>query len=378
MAEPRKPRVIKTRPGTTPPRRTAPGATPPGTAPRGGQPAPDVAGKPAAGAVRRTSSKVSVEPLPGQEAAASTAAPSKPPAPKSLKPKVGASKLLPAKGGASTLLKPQGVPSKAVPTKAEPATTGGGQDGPIAQVLAFPVPLFKRRRRTIVYSVAGIVAVLALVMCFALFSPVLAVRTVVFDGQKLVDPKILEHAVAPIYGKPLPQVTADEVQTLLGQVVQVKSSSIEARPPSTLRVSIVERIPVALLKNEDAYLLVDQEGVELGTTTDPASAALPLIDGGKAAIGQDTFKAMTEVLANLPQPILAQLANATAASPDAVELKLVDGRSVIWGDASDMELKAVVLETLLNAPAPAPAAGAPAPEPVNVFDVSAPRRPVTR
>ena len=265
-----------------------------------------------------------------------------------------------------------------MPVKKSGSSAPPPDTGPLAQVLAFPVPQFKRRRRAIVYSVAGLVAVLALVMSFALFSPVLAVKTVVFDGQKLVEPSVLEHAVAPIFGKPLPQVTAEEVQSLLSPVVQVKSSSIEARPPSTLRIHIVERIPVALLKNEDTYLLVDQEGVELGTTTDPASVALPLIDGGKAAIGQDTFNAMTEVLANLPQSILAQLANASAASPDAVELKLVDGRSVIWGDASDMELKAVVLEALLNAPPPSPEAGKPAPAPANVFDVSAPRHPVTR
>ena len=106
--------------------------------------------------------------------------------------------------------------------------------------------------------------------------------------------------------------------------------------------------------------------------------ALPLIDGGKAAIGKDTFAAMTAVLANLPQSILAQLANASAKSPDAVELKLADGRKVIWGNASDMELKAQVLEALLNAPPPTAVPGKPLRCPAKVFDVSAPRHPVTR
>lgn len=389
MAEPRKPRVIRTRPGATPHARAAgevpaPANAPANPTPHAAQSTPakstpakstpvadataadtaETAPKPVARAVRRTSSKVSVESLPGETPADSKGAPSgagsatnrRPRRPKPAKPK----------------------PAASPPPRTIPPNEADGQEGPNAQVLAFPVPPFKRRRRTIVYSVAGVVAVLALVMSFALFSPVLAVKTVVFDGQKLVEPRILEHAVAPIFGKPLPQVTAEEVQSLLGQVIQVKSSSIEARPPSTLRVHIVERIPVALLKNEDTYLLVDQEGVELGTTTEPASAALPLIDGGTAVIGQDTFNAMTAVLANLPQSILAQLANASAASPDAVELKLVDGRSVIWGDASDMELKAVVLEALLSAPPPIPVAGGPEPVPVKVFDVSAPRHPVTR
>ncbi|MHA7176077.1 cell division protein FtsQ/DivIB [Arthrobacter sp. Sr24] len=240
------------------------------------------------------------------------------------------------------------------------------------------MPNHKRRRRTFLLSAAGVVAVLALVMGIALYSPVLGVKTVVFEGNKLVSQDTLELTLAPVISQPLPQVTAEDVSALLESVVQIKSSRIEARPPSTLVVHVVERVPVALLKNGATYSLVDQDGVELGTTKDAAAAALPLIDGGKAAIGQDTFQAMTSVLATLPKSILNQLANATAKSPDAVELRLVDGRSVVWGNASDMELKAAVLESLLNAPVPTAQPGKPAPVPAQVFDVSAPRHPVTR
>lgn len=266
-----------------------------------------------------------------------------------------------------------GSPQRAAGAGAGDSAPGGG-----AQVLAFPVPEYKRRRRNVIYTVTGVVVVLALVMAVALFSPALAVKTITFEGNKLVGEEVLQGAVAPILNKPLPQVTDAQVQELLSSVVQVKSSHIEARPPSTLLIHIVERVPVALLKNEEEYLLVDQDGVQLGSTADPGTVALPLIDGGKAVIGQDTFRAMTAVLANLPQSILGQLANATAESPDAVELKLADGRSVIWGNASDMELKAQVLEALLSAPPPTAPAGKPVPEPAKVFDVSAPRHPVTR
>ncbi len=258
----------------------------------------------------------------------------------------------------------------------EPGAPGDGSA--VAKVLAFPLPSYKRRRRTILISVAAIVAVLILVMGIALYSPALSVQTIEFEGNKLVSEDTLQEALAPVMSRPLPQVTGADVSSLLRPVVQVKSSRIEARPPSTLVVHVVERVPVALLKNGSAYSLVDQDGVELGTTKEPAKAGLPLIDGGKAAIGKDTFQAMTGVLATLPKSILSQLANASAKSRDTVELKLTDGRSVIWGNASDMELKAQVLEALLNAPLPTVPAGKPAPVPAKVFDVSAPRHPVTR
>lgn len=247
-----------------------------------------------------------------------------------------------------------------------------------ATVLAFPEPGYKRRRRLLLWTAASVVAVLAAIMAVALYSPVLAVKNVVFEGNSLVATETLEATLAPVMGKPLPQVTDGQVGGLLDPIVQIKSARIQARPPSTLVVQLVERVPVALLKNDQEYVLVDQDGVQLGATADQAAVSLPLIDGGKAVIGQATFQAMTAVLANLPQSILRQLANASASSPDAVELKLTDGRSIIWGSPSDMELKAQVLQALLNAPAATPEAGKPAPAPARVFDVSAPRHPVTR
>lgn len=361
MAEPRRPRVIRTRPGTTAPAGTKvePDAVEPGAVP---------AGEPA-GAVLATSSKVSVvpvgDPVPAVPKAKEAKAPKQPKAAKEPKapqePKAPRWKLPAGKKA--------GIPQ-----------SGAAKSSPDAgaQVLAFPMPEFKRRRRTVLLAAAGVAVVLAIVMAVALFSPALAVKTVVFEGNKLVAPETLNKALAPVMGKPLPQVTGAQVSSLLEPVIQVKGARIEARPPSTLVVHLVERVPVALLKNGEEYLLVDPDGVQLGSTADPASVALPLIDGGKAAIGQDTFVAMTAVLANLPQAILAQLANATAKSPDAVELKLADGRSVIWGNASDMELKAQVLQALLNAPPPTPEPGKPVPVPAQVFDVSAPRHPVTR
>lgn len=364
MAEPRKPRVIRTRPGTVPP--------------AGAKAEPDavegdaLAGEEAPGAVLATSSKVSVLPAGGDDDAAGSAAGSaapKPPRwklPTRVKAAGEATEKAPARAAAKYSGKDPGRPSAAVRESGE------------AQVLAFPVPEFKRRRRTVLLAAAGVAVVLVLVMAVALFSPALAVKTVVFEGNKLLAPEILNKALAPVMGKPLPQVTGAQVSSLLEPVIQVKGARIEARPPSTLVVHLVERVPVALLKNGEEYLLVDPDGVQLGSTGDPASVALPLIDGGKAAIGQDTFVAMTAVLANLPQSILAQLANATAKSPDAVELKLADGRSVIWGNAGDMELKAQVLQALLNAPPPTPDPGKPEPVPAQVFDVSAPRHPVTR
>lgn len=256
-------------------------------------------------------------------------------------------------------------------------STGGAS----ATVLAFPTPPKRKGLRNVLIGVAAVVVVIALVMAIALFSPALAVKKIDYVGRTLVSEKTLATALAPLVEKSLTQISDEDVATLLQSVPQVKSSWIEARPPSTLRVHIVERVPVALLSTGKTFYLVDQDGVQLGTAADRSKAGLPLIDGGKAVVGKATFQAITAVLATLPKSILGKLSSASAKSPDAVELKMTDGKLVVWGNASDMELKAKVLEALINAPAPTPDPNKPgetAPASVKVYDVSTPRYPVTR
>ncbi|MDQ0032049.1 cell division protein FtsQ/DivIB [Arthrobacter bambusae] len=247
-----------------------------------------------------------------------------------------------------------------------PSAATGGKD---SNVLAFPEPKGRKQRRTVLTVLAIVVALVAGIIVAAVYSPVFAVRKVTVDGTKLLQAGSVQKALEPVKGKPLPQIDDAEIAALLKPLVQVRSVSTEARPPSELLVHIVERVPVALVKSGDNYSLVDVDGVQLGSTADPASAALPVIDGQGA--NQNLFKAITAVLATLPADVLAKMASASATSPDAVELKLTDGKTVVWGNADEKELKARVLEALLKAPANPKV-------PVNVYDVSAPRHPFTK
>ncbi|MHC6231276.1 cell division protein FtsQ/DivIB [Arthrobacter sp. MMS24-T111] len=240
-----------------------------------------------------------------------------------------------------------------------------------ATVLAFPEPKAKRRRKRFLIALGTVLVLVAGILAGAIYSPVLALQSISVSGTRLLTPAQVQAALEPLRGKPLPQISDDDVRGLLGPLVQVKSVSVEARPPSTLAIAVHERVPVALVKQGEQYQLVDVDGVQLGTTADPASASLPVIDGGAGAIGQDLFRATAAVLGALPADVLARLSNASAQSVDAVELKLVDGQTIVWGNASEKELKAKVLAALLKVPADPK-------NPVRVYDVSVPRHPVTR
>ena len=238
-------------------------------------------------------------------------------------------------------------------------------------VLVFPEPPGKRRKRNILVALCTVLALVCALLAVAIFSPALAVGTVTVSGTRLVTTEQVQAALEPLKGKPLPQISDEEVGRLLAPLVQIKSVSTQARPPSGLLVQVVERVPVALVKQGEQYQLVDVDGVVLAVTADPASVALPVIDGGAGTIGKDLFQATAAVLGALPLDVLSKLSNASAQSVDAVELKLVDGQTIIWGNAGERELKAKVLAALLKVPVDPK-------NPVRVYDVSAPRHPVTR
>jgi cell division protein FtsQ len=263
-----------------------------------------------------------------------------------------------------------GRPDVISASKAAPAAEAAAPAAP-DNVLSFPEPKGKRLRRNIIVAACIVTALVAGLLAAAVYSPVFAVQAVSVDGTRMLTPEQVQDALEPLHGKPLPQVHDDEVRQLLQPLVQVKEVTTEARPPSVLVVHIRERTPVALVKQGEVFQLVDVDGVQLGTTQDPASIQLPVIDGGAGVIGKDLFKAITAVLAALPADVLAKLSDASAKSADAVELKLVDGQTIVWGNAGERELKAKVLEALLKAPADPK-------NPVQVYDVSVPRHPVTR
>ena len=256
------------------------------------------------------------------------------------------------------------------------STASGAGAAPVAlmardNVLSFPEPKARRRKRILLGTIGALAVLVAGILAAAVYSPVLAVQTVSVEGTKLLTTDQIRTALAPLQGKPLPQISDGDVAALLQPLVQVKEVSTQARPPSTLQVKVTERVPVALVKQGDAHQLVDADGVTLSDSADPASTPLPVIDGGGGTLPKDLYHAITGVLGALPADVLARLSNASAKSVDAVELKLVDGQTIVWGNAGEKELKAKVLEALLKAPTDPK-------NPVRIYDVSVPRHPVTR
>ncbi len=237
-------------------------------------------------------------------------------------------------------------------------------------VIAFPEPPRRKRRRWWLTAIISAVLLVGGLIAYLVYSPALAVRTLEVQGNQLVPEDQIAAALAPLMGISLTQIGDDDVRALLADFPPIEDVSVAAAPPSTLSVTVVERVPVAILENDGRFVLIDSEGRQLSSVPDREAVALPLIDGGTDAVNSKVFSSIADVLAALPADIRGRLVHASATSIDSVELKLTDGKTIFWGSAESNNEKARVVAALLTMKAQDP--------PVNVYDVSTPSRPVTR
>ncbi|MBG6224703.1 cell division protein FtsQ [Arthrobacter sp. CAN_A2] len=248
--------------------------------------------------------------------------------------------------------------------------TGRPERGASGTVLDFPAPRRSHRLRNTLIAVVSVALVLGGVVAYVIFSPALALRTVSVQGNALVTTAEVEAALAPLTGTPLTRISREQVADLLADNAPIEDVRIAAEPPSTLVVTVEERVPVAVLQTGREFVLIDAEGRQLTRVAQRGDVKLPLIDGGANAVNSEVFSSITAVLVELPAGILSRLNSASASSVDSIQLSLSGEQRIFWGSAERSAEKARVLEAMLSLPATDP--------PVKEFDVSTPDRPVTR
>jgi cell division protein FtsQ len=224
-----------------------------------------------------------------------------------------------------------------------------------------------RRRRVAWLSVAITAVVLVGLVTVAVYSPLLALRTVTVVGTTRVDAAAVRDAVGDQVGKPLALVDFARVKTELSRFPLIRSFVTETVPPDTLVIRVTERAPVGSVATASGYSVVDPAGVEIEKSAD-RPPSLPLIDVGATDATGPAFRAAVAVLLALPASVLGKVDSVTAQTNDDVTLTLTGaGQSVVWGSAENSQLKARVLVALMQTQSPSSAVK---------YDVSAPTNPV--
>ncbi|MCL3860119.1 cell division protein FtsQ/DivIB [Actinotalea sp. K2] len=253
-----------------------------------------------------------------------------------------------------------------VPVRPPVVSTGS------AERFAERVAMRRRLSRRRMLIVGTVVVVVAAVGWLLLISPVLALHTqdVEVRGEgTVVDPAAVRTVVEGYQGTPLPRLDTVGMRRAILDVPGVRAAEVARVWPHGLRVTLVSREPVAAVPQAGgAVVLLDVDGVQVGRA-DAVPEGLPVVDVPLDAEDARVLTAVLTVLQRLPEDLLAEVTTVAAATQDTVTFTLQDGARVEWGSADETALKAEVLGALRRAEASSGAA---------VYDVSAPRLPITR
>lgn len=241
-------------------------------------------------------------------------------------------------------------------------------------------PLTRARKLLYTASALAIIAVLYVVLVF--FSPLLATQKITVRGASLLETSQVEQKLEPLRGVPLTRIDEKKVRELIGQDNVIRSVQVESRPPHELVVTLKERTAVAVVKQGDTYHTVDSDGVSLLESTTQPDTSVPLVRfSGDDPKTSAEFRTISTALSAMPSELLAQVKEAGATSTSSITLTLRDNTTVQWGTAEESELKAKVLLSLRQAiakRAQEETSSETQTQKVTVYDVSAPRVPVTR
>lgn len=224
------------------------------------------------------------------------------------------------------------------------------------------------RVRAVLIGVAVLLLLAGLVYA-AGWSPLLALRgeDVRVEGTTEIVPEpSIRSIVEPYHEVPLVRVDTDAIAASVEALVGVRSVVVERDFPNGLAVLITPRVGIASVEADDgAFALLDVDGVELARSEQPPEG-VPAV---QVPVGTDqtapSLAAVLSVLDALPGDVRAEVTQASATTPDMVELVLTDGAQVVWGSAEDSDLKVAALQVLRQVDA-------------EVYDVSAPLAPITR
>ena len=204
-----------------------------------------------------------------------------------------------------------------------------------------------RHRRAAGITAASVVLVLGVSILVAVFSPLMALRTIEIKGTSRVDDTQLRQALSDQMGTPLARLDFGAIKKDIAGFPLIESYVTEEEPPHTLVVTVTERTPVVAVKSGDSFQLVDPAGIVVQSApTQPDT--MPVADIGRARLGSSVFRTMTEVVLALPSAVRSQVAGIAASTADDVTLTMKDGSRVVWGSPDDSDAKAALLDALVK------------------------------
>lgn len=240
-----------------------------------------------------------------------------------------------------------------------------GRDAPFIRpkVIGFRARVGEgRRARTIAVLIrAGIVAlVLAIVaglVWLLLFSPVLRFETdgiSVVGANEWVSADEVAAVAEPQVGRSLLVVSTEDIARQLKAVPGVTSADAVKNWPHGITITVAAQKPAAVLRAADGSLTAVDSQARVLNAVGASVDGIPVIDvdGVGEGLADRAVQQALQVLASLPESMRQRITKVTAHTQDSITTELDGGnRVVVWGDASELELKKAEVDRIINDPA---------------------------
>ena len=128
----------------------------------------------------------------------------------------------------------------------------------------------------------------------------------------------------------------------------VATATVSRRVPGTIRISVVERAPVAMIRTEVAFTLLAADGVALGTVAaDPMLPEIVVMTGSSLPEGNAPAQAAARAIAGLDGERRQAVVRAVVDAGD-LSVELNGGTRVEFGDTTGIEAKTAAARQILR------------------------------
>ena len=110
----------------------------------------------------------------------------------------------------------------------------------------------------------------------------LRLETIEVRGRAHTPKPVIIAASELTLGEPMLTISLPALHERLATIGWIRTVAVERRMPSTIRVELTERVPMALLQTEDGHRVIDETGTVI-TGADPAAWHLTVVAGNSAA-----------------------------------------------------------------------------------------------
>lgn len=209
------------------------------------------------------------------------------------------------------------------------------------------------RRAAPLLTAAVVVGLVGIGAAVVWFTPAVAVSSVRVTGASLISADAVRAAAGVRVGRSLARVDVHDVHRRVAALPPVGHVSVRRKLPGTVVIAVTERTPVAVVEQttaaEPGLYLIDASGV-VYAKAESRPVGLALVRIPAPSKDDPTTRAALTVLRSLPPELLQPMAVLAADAPARIRLELNDGRTIVWGDATENAEKVRVSLVLITRP----------------------------